>query len=135
MLRGAYVLAEARSGNPDVLLIATGSEVSLALEARDVLEGEGIGTRVVSAPSLEWFAAQSDEYRESVLPKAVRARVSVEAGSALTWRGIVGDAGRSVSLEHYGASASASELFDEFGITSTAVAQAARESLAEVKGN
>ncbi|WP_028244508.1 transketolase [Pseudoclavibacter soli] len=135
VLRGAYVLAEARSGNPEVLLIATGSEVSLALEARDVLEGEGIGTRVVSAPSLEWFAAQSDEYRESVLPKAVRARVSVEAGSALTWRGIVGDAGRSVSLEHYGASASASELFDEFGITSTAVAQAARESLAEVKGN
>ncbi|KAB1661796.1 transketolase [Pseudoclavibacter sp. CFCC 13796] len=128
-LRGAYVLAEARSGSPEVILIATGSEVQLALEARLTLEDEGISTRVVSAPSLEWFENQDDDYRESVLPGSVRARVSVEAGTALTWRGIVGDFGRSVSLEHYGASADAKTLFTQFGITASAVVEAAHSSL------
>ena len=128
-LRGAYVLAEARSGSAEVILIATGSEVQLALEARLTLEDEGISTRVVSAPSLEWFENQDDDYRESVLPGSVRARVSVEAGTALTWRGIVGDFGRSVSLEHYGASADAKTLFTQFGITASAVVEAAHSSL------
>src|SRR5690606_28330159 len=95
--KGAYVLQEAPGGTPDVILIATGSEVQLAVEAREQLKGEGVNARVVSAPSLEWFAEQSDEYRESVLPSSVTARVSVEAGLALPWRGIVGDRGRSVS--------------------------------------
>ncbi|MCR8669666.1 transketolase [Agrococcus sp. HG114] len=127
--KGAYVLAEARGGSPDVILIATGSEVQLALAAREQLQADGIAARVVAAPSLEWFAEQSDEYRESVLPAGVRARVSVEAGSALTWRGIVGDAGRSVAIDHFGASADWQTLFREFGFTAEAVAQAARESI------
>ena len=105
LARGAYVLLEASSGTPDVILIATGSEVQLAVEARTTLEADGVATRVVSAPSLEWFEAQDNAYRESVLPSSVRARVSVEAGIALSWHKIVGDAGRSVSIEHYGASA------------------------------
>lgn len=131
--KGAYVLAESSTETPDVLLIATGSEVQLALEARSTLEAEGIGTRVVAAPSLEWFAEQDAAYRESVLPKAVRARVSVEAGSPLTWAGIVGDAGRSVAIDHFGASADYKTLFREFGITTEAVLTAARESIAAVK--
>jgi transketolase len=130
-VRGAYVLAEAQSGTPDVILIATGSEVHLALEARTALAADGIGARVVSAPSLEWFAEQDAAYRESVLPASVRARVSVEAGSALTWRGIVGDAGRSVAIDHFGASADYKTLFQKFGITTDAVVEAARESLKE----
>jgi transketolase len=131
-LKGAYVLAEAEGGTPRVILIGTGSEVQLALAARDRLQAEGVPTRVVSAPSLEWFDDQPADYREQVLPAAVRARVSVEAGSALSWRGIVGDAGRSVSLEHYGASADAQTLFTQFGITADAVVAAAHESLAAV---
>ena len=132
--KGAYVLLEASSGSPDVILIATGSEVQLAVAARETLEAEGVATRVVSAPSLEWFAEQDEAYRESVLPSAVKARVSVEAGIALSWRGIVGDAGRSVSLEHYGASAAYEKLFEEFGITAEAVVAAARESLEAARG-
>jgi len=132
--KGAYVLLEASSGAPDVILVATGSEVQLAVAARETLEAEGVATRVVSAPSLEWFAEQDEAYRESVLPAAVRARVSVEAGIALSWRGIVGDAGRSVSLEHYGASAAYERLFEEFGITAEAVVEAARESLGAARG-
>ena len=128
--RGAYVLADSPTGSIDVLLIATGSEVQLAVEAREALAAEGIGARVVSAPSLEWFAEQSPEYREEVLPASVTARVSVEAGIALGWREIVGDRGRSVSIEHFGASADYETLFREFGITSEAVVAAARESLA-----
>jgi transketolase len=93
------------------------------------LESQGIPTRVVSAPSLEWFADESAEYRESVLPSTVTARVSIEAGIALSWRGIVGDRGRSVSLEHFGASASAERLYEEFGITREAVVAAVHESL------
>jgi len=129
--KGAYVLQEAPGGTPDVILIATGSEVQLAVEAREQLKGEGVNARVVSAPSLEWFAEQSDEYRESVLPSSVTARVSVEAGLALPWRGIVGDRGRSVSIEHFGASADYKTLFQKFGITTEAVVEAARETIKE----
>jgi len=127
---GAYVLAEAFTGTPDVILIGTGSEVQLAVEAREALKADGIHARVVSAPCLEWFDEQSEEYRESVLPAAVTARVSVEAGIGLTWRGIVGDRGRSVSIEHFGASADYQTLFREFGITTEAVVAAAKTSLA-----
>ncbi|MBW1638023.1 transketolase [Microbacterium resistens] len=129
--KGAYVLAEAPSGTPDVLLIATGSEVQLALSARATLAAEGVNARVVSAPSLEWFAEQDEAYRESVLPAAVTARVSVEAGSPLSWRGIVGDRGRSVGIDHFGASADYKTLFQKFGITADAVVEAARETLKE----
>jgi transketolase len=128
--RGAYVLAEASSGIPQVILIGTGSEVSLAMEAREQLEGLGVPTRVVSAPCLEWFREQDRSYRDQVLPPDVRARVSVEAGVAQGWREIVGDAGRSVSLEHFGASADYRTLFQEFGITVEAVVEAAQEILA-----
>ncbi|WP_053385867.1 transketolase [Leucobacter japonicus] len=128
--RGAYVLADSPSDSLDVLLIATGSEVQLAVEARERLAAEGIGARVVSAPSLEWFAEQTAEYRESVLPASVTARVSVEAGLSLGWERIVGDRGRSVSIEHFGASADYETLFREFGITTDAVVAAAHASLA-----
>jgi transketolase len=128
--RGAYVLADAANGQPALLLLASGSEVQIALEARDMLEGEGVATRVVSFPSHEWFDEQSDEYREHVLPSAVRARVSVEAGVAMSWYRYLGDAGRAVSLEHYGASADYQTLYREFGITADAVVAAARDSLA-----
>ncbi|WP_298252554.1 transketolase [uncultured Arthrobacter sp.] len=127
--RGGYVLAEAKNGSPEVILIGTGSEVQLAVDAREALEADGISTRVVSMPCLEWFNAQDASYRESVLPRSVRARVSVEAGVSQSWHGIVGDAGRHVSLEHYGASADYKTLFREFGITSEAVAAAARDSI------
>ena len=129
--KGAYVLAEAPNGTPDVIIIATGSEVQLAVAAREALAADGVGVRVVSAPSLEWFAEQDADYRESVLPAAITARVSVEAGLALGWRGIVGDRGRSVSIEHFGASADYQTLFDKFGITTEAVITAARETLQE----
>ena len=128
--RGAYVLAESPTGTVDVILVATGSEVQLAVTAREQLAADGIGARVVSAPCLEWFAEQTPEYRESVLPAAVTARVSVEAGIALGWREIVGDRGSSVSIEHFGASADAETLFREFGVTTEAVVAAAKNSLA-----
>lgn len=127
--RGAYVLVEAANGHPDVILIATGSEVQLAVAAREALAAQGVHARVVSAPSLEWFAEQDADYREQVLPSAVRARVSVEAGLALSWRDIVGDAGRSVSIEHFGASASGAELFRRYGMTADAVVAAALDSM------
>jgi transketolase len=127
--KGAYVLAEAPNGTPDVILIATGSEVQLAVDAREALKADGVQARVVSVPCLEWFEEQDEAYRESVLPKAITARVSVEAGLALTWTGIVGDQGRSVSIEHFGASADYKTLFNKFGITTDAVVAAAHESL------
>ncbi|MFF1878856.1 transketolase [Leifsonia sp. NPDC058230] len=130
--KGAYVLAEAPNGTPDVLLIATGSEVQIAVDAREVLRGEGINARVISAPSLEWFEEQSDEYKESVLPASVRARVSIEAGLDLTWRKYVGDHGRSVSIEHFGASADYKTLFREFGMTTEHAVAAVKESLASL---
>lgn len=128
--RGAYILAESPTGSTDVLLIATGSEVQLALAARETLAADDIGARVVSAPCLEWFAEQPAEYQELVLPAAVTARVSVEAGISLGWREYVGDRGRSVSIEQFGASADYETLFREFGITADAVVTAARASLA-----
>ncbi|TQK75715.1 transketolase [Rarobacter incanus] len=128
--RGAYILQESSTETPQVILIGTGSEVQLAVEARTELEAAGIGTRVVSAPCLEWFDEQDAAYREHVLPAAVTARVSVEAGLALSWYKYLGTAGRAVSLEHYGASASSEVLYEKFGITSAAVVSAARESLA-----
>ena len=128
--RGAYVLLESSTAAPEVILIGTGSEVQLAVEARTQLEAEGIGTRVVSAPCLEWFDAQDEAYRESVLPAAVRARVSVEAGIAMPWHRYLGEAGRAVSLEHYGASADYKTLFEQFGITAEATVAAAKESIA-----
>lgn len=128
--KGAYVLAEAANGSPDVIIIATGSEVQLALAAREELKADGVHARVVSAPSLEWFQEQSAEYRDSVLPKNVTARVSVEAGLALTWNSYIGDQGRAVSIEHYGASADYQTLFTKFGITTEAVVAAAKESIA-----
>ncbi|MFD5314385.1 transketolase [Streptomyces ardesiacus] len=132
--RGGYVLADASTGAPDVVLIATGSEVQLAMAAREALEAEGTAARVVSMPSVEWFEEQPRAYRESVLPPSVRARVAVEAGIGLTWHRYVGDAGRIVSLEHFGASADAKTLFTEFGFTAEHVAAAARESLAAARG-
>ncbi|MEU6861527.1 transketolase [Glycomyces sp. NPDC046736] len=126
--KGGYVLADT-DGTPDVILIGTGSEVQLAVEAAETLAAEGVAARVVSMPSIEWFQEQDEAYRESVLPKAVKARVSVEAGIALTWRDLVGDAGVSVSLEHFGASAPFQKLYEEFGITAAAVADAARSSI------
>lgn len=132
--RGAYVLAEAeRDGSdttPDVVLIGTGSELQLAVEAREKLRKQGVAARVVSMPCLEWFNKQDSAYREKILPAAIRARVSVEAGIALGWRELVGDAGRSVSLEHFGASADYQTLFNEFGITTDAVVAAAHDSVA-----
>lgn len=128
--KGAYVLIDTPTDALDVIIIATGSEVQLALSARETLLAEGIGARVVSAPSLEWFAEQTDAYRESVLPSHVAARVSVEAGISLGWREIVGDNGRIVSIDEFGASADAHTLFTHFGITAEAVTAAARESLA-----
>lgn len=133
--KGAYVLAEAPNGTPDVIFIATGSEVQVAVDAREALKADGINARVVSAPSLEWFAEQDDAYRESVLPKAIKARVSIEAGVSLTWNSYVGDAGRSVSIEHFGASADYKTLFREFGITTEAAVAAAKESLAAVQAS
>jgi len=132
--RGGYVLAEAAGGEPAVILIATGSEVQIALEARELLAREGIAARVVSMPCVEWFTAQDASYREEVLPARVRARVSVEAGIALGWRAFVGDAGECISLEHFGASAGYRVLFEEFGITAERVTAAARTSLARVAG-
>lgn len=128
--RGGYVLAEAAGGTPQVILIATGSEVQIALEARETLQAEGVATRVVSMPSREWFALQDDAYQEEVLPGSVKARVSVEAAIAQGWHEIVGDAGRCVSIEHYGASAAYERLYEEFGITAEATVAKARESLA-----
>lgn len=126
--RGGYVLADTE-GTPDVILIATGSEVEVALAARTQLAEEGIAARVVSMPCREWFAAEPAEYRESVLPSSVKARVTVEAGLAMPWMDILGEAGRAVSLEHYGASASAEELFADYGFTAENVAAKARESI------
>ncbi|GHE89209.1 transketolase [Streptomyces griseoluteus] len=128
--RGGYVLFDAEGGEPQVILIATGSEVHVAVEAREQLQAEGVPTRVVSMPSVEWFEEQDQGYRDSVLPPSVKARVAVEAGIGLTWHKYVGDAGRIVSLEHFGASADGKVLFREYGFTPENVADKARESLA-----
>ncbi|MFO6453323.1 MULTISPECIES: transketolase [unclassified Aeromicrobium] len=131
--KGAYVLldspADLHHATPDVIIVATGSEVQLAVAARSTLAEQGIGARVVSMPCREWFEEQDQEYRDSVIPPHVRARVVVEAGVAFGWRDIVGDAGRIVSLEHFGASANYSELYERFGITAATTVAAAQESI------
>ncbi|WP_215454251.1 transketolase [Streptomyces sp. ATCC 21386] len=127
--KGGYILQESSAATPDVILIATGSEVQSAVAARERLEAERVGTRVVSMPSVEWFEEQPREYRESVLPPSVRARVAVEAGIGLTWYRYVGDHGRVVSLEHFGASADAKTLFAEYGFTAENVVAVARSVL------
>jgi len=126
--KGAYILKDSE-GTPDVILIATGSELQYAVGAQKILAEQGVKARVVSAPCIEWFNQQSDSYKETVLPAAVRARVSVEAGIAQGWRELIGDAGVAISLEHYGASAAAGVLFKEYGFTSENVAKSALESI------
>ncbi len=126
--RGGYVLLDT-DGEPDVVLMATGSEVLLAVEARGLLAEDGIAARVVSLPCLEWFEEQDQSYRDAVLPPQVKARVSVEAGVKMGWREYVGDAGRTVSIDHYGASADYARLFAEYGFTARAVVDAARDSI------
>ncbi len=130
--KGAYVIC-ASDGKPDVILIATGSEVSIAIKAAELLAAENIKAQVVSAPSLSWYAEQDSSYKESVLPASVRARVSVEAGVGSGWREFVGDAGEIISLEHFGASASAGELFKEYGFTPENIVAAAKRSIANTK--
>jgi transketolase len=132
--KGGYVLLDVEGGSPDVILIGTGSEVQLAVEARRQLAAKGVRARVVSMPCREWFDAQEQSYRDTVLPPIVKARVSVEAGVAQGWREVVGEAGRIVSLEHFGASADYARIFKEFGITAEAVVLAAEESMQAANG-
>jgi len=134
---GAYILAYGDENQKDlcqVILIATGSEVYLALAAREKLLQVGIKARVVSAPCLEWFKEQPEEYRNKVLPRNIRARVSIEAGIAQPWHEYIGDAGVAIALEHFGASASASVLFNEFGFTVDNIVNAAKESMKKIHG-
>jgi transketolase len=136
--KGAYILAEASDNDPQVIIMATGSEVPVALTARERLEADGHRTRVVSVPCREWFDAQDEAYRAKVLPPDVKARVSVEAGIAMPWRDLVGPYGECVSLEHFGASAPYQILFEQFGFTPDNVAAAARASLSrssQIKGS
>jgi transketolase len=133
--RGGYILAEGTDSEPAVILIATGSEVRIALAARDILQGEGISTRVVSMPCVEWFTAQDASYQEEVLPPRIRARVCVEAGIAQPWHAFAGDFGECVSLEHFGASAAHAKLYEEYGFTAGHVAAAARSSLDRLDAN
>ncbi|USX52468.1 transketolase [Lentzea sp. HUAS12] len=130
--RGGYVLFG--DDDPEVVIIGTGSELQMAAEAGKVLQGEGVAVRVVSMPSLDWFEKQDAEYRESVIPSSVKARVAVEAGIAQPWYRHVGDAGEIVSIEHFGASADYQVLFKEFGFTTENVVAAARRSLDNVRG-
>jgi len=130
--RGGYTLADASGGQPQVIIIATGSEVQLALTARERLEADGTPTRVVSMPCQEWFREQDSAYRESIIPRGVKARVSVEAAIAMSWHDLIGDCGEAVSIEHYGASAPHSVLFEQFGFTADRVVAAAHASLAKV---
>ena len=122
------MLAEA-DGDPEVIIIATGSELQIALAAREQLQAAGTPTRVVSMPCVEWFSEQEASYREKVLPSRIRARVSVEAGITLGWREYVGELGESIGVEHFGASASYQRLYAEFGLTSERVAAVARTAL------
>jgi transketolase len=136
--KGAYILEEASTGSPSVIIMATGSEVSISLSARERLEADGVPTRVVSVPCQEWFRAQDHGYRNHVLPPEVKARVSVEAGIAMSWRDLVGDSGECVSLEHYGASAPYQVLFEQFGFTPDNVVAAARATMSrtgQIKGS
>jgi len=130
--RGAYVLAEASSGSPHVIVVGTGSEVHLALAAREQLESDGVPTRVVSMPCREWFDAQDAAYRQQVLPPEIRARVSVEAAVGQGWRDIVGDDGEILCLDHFGASAPYQVVYEQFGLTAERVVAAAHATLSKV---
>ncbi|MDQ3404086.1 MAG: transketolase [Actinomycetota bacterium] len=132
--KGGYVLADASEGIPQVVLIGTGSELQMAFEARKVLEADGVRTRVVSMPSIEWFDAQEQAYRDTVIPPTVKARVVVEAGIAQPWHRFAGSTGEIVSIEHYGASADYQTLFREFGFTTEAVVAAAHRSIGATGG-
>jgi transketolase len=127
--KGAYVMAD----GTDVILIGTGSEVQIAVAARELLAADGISARVVSMPCTEWFTEQDASYQEEVLPAAMRARVSVEAGITPPWKIFVGDAGESIGVDHYGASAAAAVIYEKFGITAEAVAAAAKSSIAKAR--
>ena len=131
--RGGYVLHDC-DGEPQVIIIGTGSELSLAVEAGKELQTKGVNARVVSMPCREWFDQQDPEYRESVLPKHVKARVAVEAGHPMSWYDLVGTDGRVVGIDHFGASADAETLFEEFGFTTQAVVDAAEASISAVEG-
>ena len=126
--KGAYILKDC-DGTPDVILIGTGSEVQYVVEAQKLLAEQGIAARAVSMPCREWFDEQDQGYRDSVIPPEIRARVSIEAGVGIGWRDLVGDAGRTISINHYGASAAGSLLFEKFGFTPETVVAAARASL------
>lgn len=132
VLKGGYILSEASGGDPHVILIGTGSEVSICLTAQERLEAEGTPTRVVSMPCQEWFFAQDTAYQQHVLPRGVKARVTVEAGIRMSWDRLIGDAGEAVSIEHYGASAPAKILFEQFGFTADNVVAKANAALAKV---
>ena len=127
--KGAYTYVDAENGQPELILIATGSELQFAVSAREELEKSGIPTRLVSMPCFEWFAQQPEQYRQSVLPKDVKARVSIEAGLTSSWREVVGDKGISIGIDHYGASADYKTLYKEFGITSEAVVLAGKKAV------
>ena len=127
--RGGYVLRDCE-GDPEVVLIASGSELSVAVAAAEELTSAGRKVRVVSMPCREWFDEQDDAYRDRVLPPTLRARVAIEAGIAQGWRELIGDAGRFVGLDHYGASAAGGLLFEKFGLTAEAVVHAAEETIA-----
>nr|MBA2716814.1 transketolase [Propionibacteriales bacterium] len=130
---GGYVLLDVEGGLPDVVLIGTGSELQIAVAARKQLAEQDIRARVVSMPCREWFDEQEQTYRDSVIPPLVKARVSVEAGVAQGWREVVGDSGRIVSIDHYGASADYQRLYMEFGMTAEVVTQAALDSIADAE--
>ncbi|MGH3657927.1 MAG: transketolase-like TK C-terminal-containing protein, partial [Micromonosporaceae bacterium] len=136
--RGGYVLAEASVGRPEVILVATGSEVHLALRARSELEADGLATRVVSMPCREWFAGQSPAYRDGVLPPDIECRVVVEAAVSQGWHDVIGGFGECVSLEHFGASAPYPVLYEQYGITAervVAAVHATRARLGRIKGS
>lgn len=128
--RGGYVLSKESGETPDVLLLATGSEVQLALSAQEQLAHDNVSARVISMPCLEWFTAQPQAYRDDVLPPNVRARVVIEAGVRQGWHQFAGDAGEFVTIEHFGASAGANELFERFGFTTASVVEAAQSTIA-----
>jgi transketolase len=132
--KGGYVLADASSGTPAAIIIATGSEVPIAVAARELLEAQGTPTRVVSMPCVEWFMAQEPSYRQQVLPPEVKVRASIEAAITLGWREFVGDHGEMLGLDHYGASAPASVLYEQFGLTADRVVAAVHSSLSKVGG-
>jgi transketolase len=132
--RGGYVLLDAPSGRPDVLLLATGSEVAIAVAAREELNAEGIGARVVSMPCWELFDRQPRGYRDEVLPPEVRARVAVEQAATLGWDRYVGDRGAVVGMHTFGASAPLKQLLSKFGFTPERVSQVARDLVAEERG-